>query len=114
MRIADDVTKLVGSTPLARVNKPTKGIGAQMGAKVELFNPCGSVKDRIGVRMIEATEKAEEILKTTYGTIVVRQLKIRQIPRHTGMLQMSGTRRRQMGGVPEGRQRSYMNDGRLV
>lgn len=58
MRIADDVTRLVGGTPLVRVNKLAKGLGATIVAKLEYFNPCGSVKDRIGVNMIEAAEKA--------------------------------------------------------
>ncbi len=58
MRIADDVTKLVGSTPLVRINRLAKGLGAIIVAKLEFFNPCGSVKDRIGVNMIEAAEKA--------------------------------------------------------
>jgi cysteine synthase A len=58
MRIADNVTHLVGNTPLARINKLAKGLGAKIVAKLEYFNPCGSVKDRIGVNMIEAAEKA--------------------------------------------------------
>lgn len=61
MRIADDITKLVGNTPLVRINKLTKGLGGQVVAKLEYFNPCGSVKDRIGVSMIEAAEKAGTI-----------------------------------------------------
>jgi len=58
MRIADDVTQLVGNTPLVRINKLSKGLDATIVAKLEYFNPCGSVKDRIGVSMIEAAEKA--------------------------------------------------------
>ena len=61
MRIADDITKLVGNTPLVRINKLTKGLGAEVLVKLEYFNPCGSVKDRIGVSMIEAAEKAGTI-----------------------------------------------------
>ena len=61
MRIADDITKLVGNTPLVRINKLTKGLGGQVLVKLEYFNPCGSVKDRIGVSMIEAAEKAGTI-----------------------------------------------------
>jgi len=57
MKIADDVTKLVGHTPLVRINKLTRGLQASIVAKLEYFNPCGSVKDRIGVNMIEAAEK---------------------------------------------------------
>jgi cysteine synthase A len=58
MHIADDVTQLVGNTPLVRINKLAKGLDAEIVAKLEFFNPCGSVKDRIGVNMIEAAERA--------------------------------------------------------
>jgi cysteine synthase len=58
MRIADDVTRLMGNTPLVRLNRITAGIGAQIVAKLEYYNPAHSVKDRIGVSMIEAAEAA--------------------------------------------------------
>ncbi len=58
MRIANDVTKLIGNTPLVRINKLTEGISARIVAKLEFFNPCGSVKDRIGINMIETAERA--------------------------------------------------------
>jgi cysteine synthase A len=58
MKIAINVTQLVGNTPLVRINKLAKGLDAEIVAKLEFFNPCGSVKDRIGVSMIEAAEKA--------------------------------------------------------
>ena len=58
MRIAEDMTKLVGGTPLVRINKLARGLHAEIVAKLEFFNPCGSVKDRIGVAMVEAAEKS--------------------------------------------------------
>ena len=58
MRIADDITQLVGHTPLVRLRRVTDGAAAQVVAKLESFNPAGSVKDRIGVAMIDAAERA--------------------------------------------------------
>ncbi|MCX5804624.1 MAG: cysteine synthase A [Proteobacteria bacterium] len=58
MRIAEDITKLIGNTPLVRINRLAKGLNAEIVAKLEFFNPCGSVKDRIGINMVEAAEKA--------------------------------------------------------
>nr|WP_320161703.1 cysteine synthase A [uncultured Methanoregula sp.] len=57
-KIYDDITKTVGNTPLVRLGHITKGSRATVLAKVESFNPMGSVKDRIGVAMIEAAEAA--------------------------------------------------------
>lgn len=56
-RIYDDITQTIGHTPLVRLNRLTEGIGAEIVAKLEFFNPLGSVKDRIGVSMIEVAER---------------------------------------------------------
>ena len=58
MNIAHDITRLVGNTPLVRLNRITAGLPAQVVAKLEYFNPAHSVKDRIGVAMVDAAEKA--------------------------------------------------------
>lgn len=65
MKIANDITELVGNTPLVRLNRITAGLPAQIAAKLEFFNPAHSVKDRIGVAMIDAAEQAGLIKEDT-------------------------------------------------
>jgi cysteine synthase A len=64
-RIANIISELVGKTPLLRLNQITKDCKAEVVAKLESFNPCGSIKDRIGVSLIEAAEREKLIKKDT-------------------------------------------------
>ncbi len=64
-RIYEDITKTIGNTPLVRLNNVTKRLNATVVAKMESFNPLASVKDRIGIAMLEAAEKAGLIKKDT-------------------------------------------------
>jgi cysteine synthase A len=66
--IYDDVTALVGNTPLVRINRLSEGAGATIAAKLEFYNPANSVKDRIGVAIVDAAERSGELKPG--GTIV--------------------------------------------
>ena len=68
MKIASNVTELIGNTPLVRLNRISKDAKAEVVVKLESYNPAHSVKDRIGASMIEAAEKSGKIKK---GTIIV-------------------------------------------
>ncbi len=68
MPIHDDVTALIGNTPLVRINKVTDGAKATVAAKLEFYNPASSVKDRIGVAIVDAAEKSGQL--PPGGTIV--------------------------------------------
>ncbi|MBI4845515.1 MAG: cysteine synthase A [Candidatus Omnitrophica bacterium] len=64
-RIFTDITKTIGNTPLVKINKLAQGLNSTILAKLEFFNPLSSVKDRIGVAMIEAAERDAKINKET-------------------------------------------------
>jgi cysteine synthase A len=68
MRIHNDITEIFGNTPLVRLNSVTKGLGATVLAKLEFYNPSASVKDRLGVAIVDAAEKSGELQPG--GTIV--------------------------------------------
>src|SRR3990167_1423026 len=65
MKIYDNITQTVGNTPLVRLQRVTEGIEADIVAKLEFFNPLSSVKDRIGVNMVEDAERKGLINKNT-------------------------------------------------
>lgn len=67
-RIYDDVTQLIGGTPLVRLNRLTEGLEATVAVKLEFYNPANSVKDRIGVAIVDAAEKSGALKPG--GTIV--------------------------------------------
>ncbi len=65
MAIANNITELVGNTPLVRLGKLDAGLPGRVALKLESFNPCSSVKDRIGLHMIETAEAKGLIKKDT-------------------------------------------------
>lgn len=65
MKIANDITELIGNTPLVRLRRVSQGAAAEIVLKLEFFNPAHSVKDRIGASMIDAAEKAGLLHKDT-------------------------------------------------
>lgn len=67
-RIYEDITETIGNTPLVKLNRITQGVQATILAKLESFNPLGSVKDRIGISMIEAAEECGDIES---GTVII-------------------------------------------
>ena len=67
-KIFDDITKTVGNTPLVKINKMTEGLNATILAKLESFNPLSSVKDRIGIAMIDDAEKNGSLKK---GSVII-------------------------------------------
>lgn len=68
MKIANDITALIGKTPLVKLNKVTKDAPANLVAKLEFFNPASSVKDRIAISMVEDAEKRGLLDK---GTVII-------------------------------------------
>jgi cysteine synthase A len=68
MRVHNDITEIFGNTPLVRLNKVAEGLGATVLAKLEFYNPSASVKDRLGVAIVDAAEKSGQLKPG--GTIV--------------------------------------------
>ena len=62
MKIANSVTDLIGNTPLVRINRLSAGLKAEIAAKLDFYNPANSVKDRIGVAMVEKLEREERLV----------------------------------------------------
>ena len=77
-QIFGDITKTIGRTPLVRLSKVTRGLNVAVLAKVESLNPGGSIKDRIGLAMIEEAERAGKI--TPGVTVLIERLR-RIVPR---------------------------------
>ena len=67
-RVYNDITEIYGNTPLVKLNRVAEGLGATVLAKLEFYNPSASVKDRLGVAIVDAAEKSGQL--TAGGTIV--------------------------------------------
>ena len=61
MKIYDDITQVFGNTPLVRINKIMDGAGAEVLAKLEFYNPTSTVKDRLGIAIIDAAERSGQL-----------------------------------------------------
>src|SRR4026207_2131971 len=115
MKSASSVTELVGNTPLVRINRLAKGCGAKIVAKLEFYSPAANVKDRIGVSMTEAAERAGKIgpdtviVEPTSGNTGIALAWVCAVKGYKCMLfmpeQMSKERRAGSGGGAEQRAR---------
>ena len=86
VKMLDNILEAVGSTPLVKLNRVTRGIDATIAMKCEFFNPLGSVKDRIGLAMIERAE-AEGRVGSQHRAGRTHQWKHRDRPRPRGSRQ---------------------------
>ena len=89
MPIYNSILDTIGRTPLIKLNRLTEGLDATILLKAEFFNPLGSVKDRIGLAMIEAGEKAGKITK---DTVIIIRTDFRQY-RHCAGISVAAAKR---------------------